>query len=93
MMKLEKLQHYKEMILYNRLFLCFKDHYQLIPGDLSKQKGWDADPRATQKFYGMLKTDSQICLILQKSKETIFWLQGNSKSFAVLTYKWLSAIK
>ena len=39
MMKLEKLQHYKEMILYNRLFLCFKDHYQLIPGDLSKQKG------------------------------------------------------
>ena len=55
MMKLEKLQHYKEMILYNRLFLCFKDHYQLIPGDLSKQKDWDADPRATQKILWNVK--------------------------------------
>ena len=32
----------------------FKDYYQLIPVDLSKQKELDADPRAIQQieFYG-----------------------------------------
>ena len=36
----------------------FKDHYQLIAVDLSKQKELDADSRVIQKieFYGMLKT-------------------------------------
>ena len=35
----------------------FKDHYQLIAIDLSKQKEWDADSRAIQQieFYGILK--------------------------------------
>ena len=39
-------------------FQYFKDHYQLIAVDLSKQKELDADPRAIQQieFYGMLKT-------------------------------------
>ena len=39
----------------------FKDHYQLIAIDISKQKELDADSRAIQQieFYGMLKTDSQ----------------------------------
>ena len=34
----------------------FKDHYQLIAVDLSKQKELDADPRTIQQigFYGML---------------------------------------
>ena len=38
----------------------FKDHYQLIAVDLSKQKELDADSRAIQEieFYGMLKTNS-----------------------------------
>ena len=37
----------------------FKDHYQLIAVDLSKQKELDADPRAIQQteFYGKLKTN------------------------------------
>ena len=37
----------------------FKDHYQLIAVDLSKQKELDADSRAIQQieFYGMLKTN------------------------------------
>ena len=50
----------------------FKDHYQLIAVDLSKQKELDADPRATQKieFYGKLETNSQVCTILEISKET-----------------------
>ena len=38
----------------------FKDHYQLVAVDLSKQKELDADPRAIQQteFYGKLKTNS-----------------------------------
>ena len=45
----------------------FKDHYQLIEVDLSKQKELDADPRAIQQieFYGMLKTNSQVCTALE----------------------------
>ena len=37
----------------------FKDHYQLIAVDLSKQKEINADPRAIQQteFFGMLKTN------------------------------------
>ena len=51
----------------------FKDHYQLIAVDLSKEKELDADPRATQQieFYGKLGTDSQVCTVLEKSKETV----------------------
>ena len=51
----------------------FKDHYQLIAVGLSKQKELVADPRATQqvKLYGLLKSNSQVYTILEKSKETI----------------------
>ena len=51
----------------------FKDHYELIAVDLSKQKELDTDPRAIQKieFYGKLETNSQVCTVLEKSKETI----------------------
>ena len=51
----------------------FKDHYQLIPADINKQKELDADPRAIQeiKFYGKLNTNSQVCTVLEKSQETI----------------------
>ena len=50
----------------------FKDHYNLIAIDLSKQKELDADSRAVQQvqFYGMLKTNSQVCTVLEKLKET-----------------------
>ena len=39
----------------------FKDHYQLITVDLSKQR--NADLRATQQieFYGTLNTNSEVC--------------------------------
>ena len=38
----------------------FKDHYQLIAVDLSKEKELDADPRAIEQieFYGKLETNS-----------------------------------
>ena len=61
----------------------FKDHYQLIAVDLSKQKELDADSKAIQQiqFYGMLKTDSQVCKILEKSKETMLeFYKGTAKS-------------
>ena len=46
----------------------FKKNYQLIAVDLSKQREFDADPRAIQQieFIGMLKTRSNIFTILEK---------------------------
>ena len=40
-------------------YLYFKDNYNLIAVDLSKQKKLDYDSRAVQQiqFYGMLKTN------------------------------------
>ena len=51
----------------------FTDHYRLIAVDLSKQKELDADPRALQQieFYGKLETNSQVCTVLEKSKEIV----------------------
>ena len=60
----------------------FKDHYNLITIDLSKQKELDADSRAIQQieFYGMLKTNSQVCTVLEKSKEkTLQFSNGTAK--------------
>ena len=60
----------------------FKDHYNQIPVDLSKQKELDADSRALQQidFYGMLKTNSQVCTVLEKSKETMLeFYKGKAK--------------
>ena len=50
----------------------FKDHYNLITIDLCKQKELGAYLRAIQQieFYGMLKSNLQVCTILEKSKET-----------------------
>ena len=51
----------------------FKDHYQLIAIDLSRQKELDADSRTIQQieFYKMLKTNSQVGAVLEKSKDTM----------------------
>ena len=60
----------------------FKDHYQLIAVDLSKQKELDVDPRAIQQieFHGISKTNSQVCTVLEKSKETILkFYKGTAK--------------
>ena len=60
----------------------FKDHYQLFAVDLSKQKESDADPRAIQQieFYGKLETNSQVCKVLEKSKEAVLeFYKGTAK--------------
>ena len=65
----------------------FKDHYQLTTFDLSKQKELDADRRAIQQiqFYEMLDTKSQVCMILEKAKETILeFYKGTAKVLRIL---------
>ena len=60
----------------------FKDHYQLIVVDLSKQKELDANPRAIQQieFYEKLGINSQVCTVLEKSKETVLeFYKGTAK--------------
>ena len=54
-------------------FNYFNKHYKLVAVDLSKQKELDADPRAIQQIEikYMLRTDSSIYWVLEKSKETI----------------------
>ena len=57
-------------------------YYLLIVVDLSKQKEMDADSKAIQQieFYGMLKTNSQVCRVLDKSKETMLeFYKGTAK--------------
>ena len=51
----------------------FKDHYNLIAVDLSNRKELDAHSRAIQQIesYGILKTNSQVRTVLEKSKETM----------------------
>ena len=60
----------------------FKDHYQLTAVDLSNQNELDTNPRAVQQiaFYGKLKTNSQVCTALEKSKETVLeFYKGTTK--------------
>ena len=51
----------------------FTDHYQLICCNLSQQKVLDADEKSNQQiqFYGKLGTNSQVCTVLERSKETV----------------------
>ena len=59
----------------------FKDNYQLIAVDLSKEKELDADPRAVQRteFYGILKANSQVYSLRNIKRNIIRILQRNSK--------------
>ena len=85
MMKLEKIATGKGdnyvtgcLLDYN----YFKKNYQLIAVDLSKQRELDAGTRAIQQieFIGMLKTRSNVFMILEKSKETILeFYKGTAK--------------
>ena len=54
-------------------FNYFDKHYKLVAVDLPKQKELDADPRAIQQieFKYMLRANSTIYWVLEKSKETI----------------------
>ena len=54
-------------------YYYFRDHYQLTCCNPSQQKELDADEKANQQieFYGKLGTNSQLCTVLEKSKETV----------------------
>ena len=63
-------------------YYYFLKHYQLIAVNLSKQKKLDADPRAIQRIelYGKLQINSQVCTVLEKSKETVLeFYKGTAK--------------
>ena len=62
----------------------FKEHHKLVAVDLSKQKEFDADPRAIQQIEVkyMLETNSTIYWVLEKSKETILeFYKGTAKVY------------
>ena len=45
--------------------------------------------KLVQEFYGMLNTNSQVCIVLEKSKETVLEFYKGTVS-VVRTYKWLN---
>ena len=58
-------------------YQCFKDHYQPIAIDLSKQKELDADSRAIQQieFYGMLNQNSKEAMPeFYKGTAKVLWI-------------------
>ena len=60
----------------------FKDFYQLVVIDLSKQKELEADARAIQQieFTGDVSTDAFVLAVLEKSKETVLeFYKGTAK--------------
>ena len=60
----------------------FKDNYQLIAIDLSKQKELDADHRSIQQFefVGNLPVRSDMLFVLEQSKETVLeFYKGTAK--------------
>ena len=54
----------------------FKDHYEMIAIDLSKQQALDADPRAIQQINFTANLDragnTRFYFILEEVKETVF---------------------
>ena len=59
----------------------FKDHYQLIAVDLSKQKELDPDPKADQKieFYGNLRSNSSLYSFRKIKRNCIKFDKGTDK--------------
>ena len=65
-------------------YIYFKNYYKMIAIDLSKQRAFDADPRAIQQVNFRANLDSagntRFYFILEEAKETIFeFLQGTVK--------------
>ena len=67
----------------------FKDHYQLVACDLSKQKELDADPRAIEQFefYFMLDTNSQVLTVLEKGQRNYIRILQRKSQSIVSNYK------
>ena len=60
----------------------FKENYQLVVADLSKEKALDADPRAIQQivFTAEVETNLITYYILEQSRETVLeFYKGTAK--------------
>ena len=83
----EKFQKVKEMFIQLVVLLdynYFKEHYKMIPIDLSKQQELDYDPKAIQhiSFTGNLEQQATMFFIIEEAKETVLdFLQGTVKVF------------
>ena len=65
-------------------YFYFKDHYNMIPIDLSKQQGFDADPRTIQQVNFTANLDKEgnttIFFTIEEAKETVLsFSQGTVK--------------
>ena len=65
-------------------YIYFKNYYQMIAIDLSKQQALDADPKAIQQINFIANLDSagntRFYFILEEAKETVFeFSQGTVK--------------
>ena len=79
------------MFVYNTLSV-FQRTLLIYCSWLSKQKKLYADTRAIQQieFYRMLKTNSHVCTILEKSKETTLeFYKGTPKALWEYISGWL----
>ena len=66
------------------IYFYFKDHYEMIAIDLSKQQVHDVDPRAIQQINFMANLDragkTAMFFIIEEAKETVLDLsQGTIK--------------
>ena len=54
-------------------YLFFKEHYELLAIDLSKQQKLEADPKAIQQinFTGNLENNATMFFIIEEAKETV----------------------
>ena len=64
-------------------YYYYLKHDQLIEVDLSKQQELDTDPKAIQQveFHGKLETNSEVCTVLKKTKQTVLEFYKETASF------------
>ena len=71
-------------------FIYFKEHYNVIAIDLSKQQKLDTDPKAIQQmnFSQNLEKNATIFFIIKELKETVlgFWKETVKKYYDFISF-------
>ena len=71
-------------------FIYFKEHYNVIAIDLSKQQKLDTDPKAIQQinFTQNLEKNATIFFIIKELKETVlgFWKETVKKYYDFISF-------